>query len=137
MFLVLCGIVGINEDVVKVYDYGNIKHVSENVIHEALECHRSIGESKRHDMLFKGAIAGPEGCFPFITFGYAYKMISMLKIQFGVDVGRAHGVEEIRNEWKGIAIFLGCLVEAMEIDTKMEFTSLFLDKEHQSSMGRT
>ena len=110
MFLVLHGIVGINEDVVKVYNYGNIKHVSENVIHEALEHYRSIGESKRHDTPFKGAIAGSEGCFPFITFGYTYEMISMSKIKFGVDVGRACRVEEIRNEWKGVTIFLGYLV---------------------------
>ncbi len=93
MFPVLREIVGINEDVVKVYDYGNIKHVSENIVHEALERRGSIGESKRHDMPFEGAVAGPEGCFPFITFGYAYEMISMLKIEFGVDAG---GVKESR-----------------------------------------
>ncbi len=40
MCLVLCGIVGVDEDVIEVYDYGNVKHVSENVIHEALECQR-------------------------------------------------------------------------------------------------
>ncbi len=110
MFPVLCGIVGINEDTVKVYNYGNVKHVRENIVHEALECHGSIGESKRHDMPFKGAITCPEGCFPFITFSYVYKMISMSKIKFGVDAGGARGVEEVRNEWKGVMIFLGYLV---------------------------
>ncbi len=110
MFPVLRGIVGINEDVIKVYSYGNVKHVSKNVIYEALECHRSIGESKRHDMPFKGAITGPEGCFPFITFGGVYKMISMSKIEFGIDVCGACRVEEMRNEWKGVVIFLGYLV---------------------------
>ncbi len=59
---------------------------------------------------FEGAVVGPKGCFPFITFGYTYKMISMSKIKFGVDASRAHGVEEIRNEWKGVTIFLGYLV---------------------------
>ncbi len=100
----------INEDVIKVYNYGNVKHVSENIVHEALERRGSIGESKRHDMPFKRSIAGPEGCFPFITFGYAYEMISMSKIKFGVDAGRARGVKEIRNEWKGVTVFLGYLV---------------------------
>ncbi len=61
-------------------------------------------------MPFEGAIAGPEGCFPFIIFGYAYKMISMLKIKFGIDASGACGIEEIRNEWKGVMIFLGYLV---------------------------
>ncbi len=36
MFPVFCGVVGIGEDVIKVYDYRNVKHVSENIIHEAL-----------------------------------------------------------------------------------------------------
>ncbi len=107
MCLVLHGIVGIDEDVVKVYNYGNIKHVSKNVVHEILKCHESIGESKRHDTPFKGAIVDLEGCFPFITFSYTYEIISMSKIKFGVDAGR---VEEVRNEWKGVAIFLEYLV---------------------------
>ncbi len=110
VFPVLRRIVGVNEDVIKVYDYGNVKHVSENVIHEVLECCGSIGESKRHDTPFKGAVAGPEGCFPFITFSYTYEMISMSKIKFGVDASRVRGVEEIRNEWKGVTIFLGYLI---------------------------
>ncbi len=110
MFLVLHRIVRVDEYVIKVYAYGNVKHVSENVIYEALECHGSIGESKRHDMPFKGAIVGPEGCFPFITFGNTYKMISMSKIKFGIDVSGACRVQEVGNEWKGIAVFLGYFV---------------------------
>ncbi len=101
VFLVICGIVGINEDVVKVYNYGNVKHVSENIVHEALERRGSIGEPKRHDTPFEGAVTGPEGCFPFVTFSYAYEMISMSEIKFGIDASGACGVEEIRNEWKG------------------------------------
>ncbi len=46
-------IVRVDEYVVKIYDYGNVKHVSENIVHEALERHGSIGESKRHDTPLK------------------------------------------------------------------------------------
>ncbi len=67
----------------------------------------AAGAFKRHDTPFKGAIVDLEGCFPFITFSYTYEIISMSKIKFGVDVG---GVEEVRNEWKGVTIFLGYLV---------------------------
>ncbi len=77
VFPVLHRIVGIKEDVIKVYNYGNVKHVSENIVHEAFECHGSIGESERHDMSFKGTVVGLEGCFPFITFGNTYEMIRM------------------------------------------------------------
>ncbi len=110
MLSVFCGVIGIDEDVVEVYDYGNVKHVSKNVIHKALECRKSVGEPKRHDTPFEGAVTGPEGCFPFITFSYAYEMISMLEIKFGIDASRVRRVEEVRNEWKGITVFLGYLV---------------------------
>ncbi len=95
MLSVFRGVIGIDEDVVKVYDYRNVKHVSKNIVHKALECRGSVGEPKRHDTPFKGAVMGLEGCFPFITFSYAYKMISMSEIKFGID---ASGVEEVRNE---------------------------------------
>ncbi len=110
MFPVLRRVVGIDEDVIKIYNYGNVKHVSENIVHEVLECCGSIGESKRHETPFEGAVAGPEGCFPFVTFSYVYKMISMSKIKFGINASRAHGVKEIRNEQKGVTIFPGYLV---------------------------
>ncbi len=58
---------------------------AKNVVHEALECCGSIGEPKRHDTPFEGAVTGPEGCFPFITFSYVYEMISMSEIKFGVE----------------------------------------------------
>ena len=36
MFPVLHGVIGIDENVVEVYNYGNTEHVSENDVHEAL-----------------------------------------------------------------------------------------------------
>ena len=75
-----------------------------------MESRGCIGKSKWHDMPLKGSIMGLEGCFPFIIFGYAYEIISMLKIKFSIDVSGAHGVKEIRNEWKGVTVFLGYLV---------------------------
>ncbi len=110
MLSVFRGVIGIDEDVVEVSDYGNVKHVSKNIVHEALERRRSIGEPKKHDTPFEGAVTGPEGCFPFITFSYAYEMISMSEIKFGIDASGARRVEEVRNEWKGITVFLGYLV---------------------------
>ncbi len=110
MFLVLHRIIRVDEYVIKIYNYGNVKHVSKNIVHKALECRRSIGESKRHDMLFKRAITGLEGCFPFITFSNTYKMISISKVKFSIDASGVCEVKEVGNEWEGVTIFLGYLV---------------------------
>ena len=59
--------VGVDEYVVKVHQYTNIEQVAEDVIHEVLESGRCIGESKRHYVPFKGAVASPESCLPFVA----------------------------------------------------------------------
>ncbi len=110
MFLVIRRIVGINEDVVKVYNYETSSMSAKISFTKRWNAAGALVSPKGMTTPFKRSIVGPEGCFPFITFGYAYKMISMSKIKFGVDAGGARGVEEIRNEWKGVTVFLGYLV---------------------------
>ena len=63
-------VVGVDEDVVEVDDNTNIEHVSEDIIHEFLECCWGVGESEGHDLPFKRSIAHSECGLPLITFGY-------------------------------------------------------------------
>ena len=49
MFLVLGGVVGIDENVVKVDDDGNVNHIGKDVIHKTLESSRSVSKTKRHN----------------------------------------------------------------------------------------
>ena len=60
MSLVLGHIFGIDEDIVEVDDDANVKEVTENVIHEALESGRGICKSERYNEPFKRAIASAE-----------------------------------------------------------------------------
>jgi hypothetical protein len=71
MFSVKLNVVGVDEDVVKIDNNTNIKHVSEDVVHESLEHYGGIGKSERHDLPFERSIADLECGFPLITFGYA------------------------------------------------------------------
>ena len=77
-----------------------------------------IGKSERHDKPFKRAIASAEGSFPFITFSNVYKVISMSEINFGVELGLPKHIQEIRDQWEWISIFLGDFVEALVVDTQ-------------------
>ncbi len=58
---------------------------------------------------------GPKGCFPFITFGNTYKMISMSKVKFGIDASGVCRVKEVGNEWKGVTIFLDILFKPWKL----------------------
>jgi hypothetical protein len=87
-------------------------------IHVTLEGGGCIGKSERHDKPFKRAVMSEEGSLPFITFSNVYKVISMSEVNFGVESGFPGSVQEIRNQWEWITIFLGDLVEAPVVDTQ-------------------
>ena len=68
MFSVFHGIIGVDEDIVKVDDNGDFKHIGKDVMDKVLESHGSVGKSKWHNMPFKGTVAGVECSLPFISF---------------------------------------------------------------------
>ena len=74
--------VGVDEYVIEVHQYTNIEQVAEDVIHEALESSGCIGESERHYMPFKGAIASLESCLPFVALSDSDQMVGMLEVNF-------------------------------------------------------
>ena len=74
--------VGVDEYVVYIHQYTNIEQVTEDVIHEALESGRCVGESKRHYAPFEGAIASPESHLPFVALLDSDQMVSVLEVDF-------------------------------------------------------
>ena len=89
--------VGVDEYVIEVYQYTNIKQVAKNIIHEALESGRCVGESERHYMPFKGAVASLESCLPFIALLDSDQMVGMLEVGFQIDFGLVWAVKEVSN----------------------------------------
>jgi hypothetical protein len=59
----------------------------ENVVHEALEYGRSIGESKGHDSVLIVSKFCPEGCLPLISFFYSNIVVSRAQIQLSEYLG--------------------------------------------------
>ena len=74
--------VRVDEYVIKVHQYTNIEQVTEDVIHEALESGRCVGESKRHYVPFEGAIVSPESHLPFIALSDSDQMVGMPEVDF-------------------------------------------------------
>ena len=60
----------------------------------------------------------------------------MVEVEFGIQVCRMHRVKKIGNEREWVSVFFHDLIQTTEIDAELEFTSLLLDEEYQSSMGR-
>ncbi len=68
---------GVDEDVIKVHYYENIKLLCQDLIDIALESGQYIGQSKRHHLVLEIAIAGLEGYFLFIAFFDPHLMVGI------------------------------------------------------------
>ncbi len=74
-------ILGVNEDIIKVHYAKNVELLYQDLIDIALEFSQCVGQSKRHDLIFKVTIVGPEGRFPFIAFPAPHSMVGIGQIE--------------------------------------------------------
>src|SRR5882724_7379182 len=67
MGFVLGNVVGIDEDVVQIYDDYDVNNICENFIHKSLKSGRCISKPFRHYQPLEGTIAGLECSLPFVS----------------------------------------------------------------------
>ena len=89
---VLLRIVGVYQDIIQVYYYGDVNHFSEDVVHEPLETRQGIGEPLGHHQPLERPVSGPEGGFPFVAIGNVDEVVGMLQVNLGVEPGLAWSI---------------------------------------------
>ena len=89
---VLLRIVGVYQDIIQVYNYGDVNHIGEDVVHEPLETRWIVGEPLGQHQPLERPIPGPEGGFPFIAIGDADEVVGMSQVDFGVDPGLSRSI---------------------------------------------
>ena len=89
---VLLRIIGVYQDIIQVYYYGDVNHVGEDVVHEPLETCRGIGEPLRHHQPLERPVPGPESGLPFIAIGNADEVVGMSQVDLGIDPGLARSI---------------------------------------------
>ncbi len=67
----------VDEDVIEVYYYKNVELFCQDLVDVARKCGRYIGQSKRHDLIFKVTIVSLKGCLTFITFLDLHLMVGI------------------------------------------------------------
>ena len=78
--MTLTWILGVNQDVLLVDDDKDVKLLGQDFIDVALEGGRSIGETKRHNLVLKVTIPGLKSRLLLITFSYLHSMIFVRQI---------------------------------------------------------
>ena len=89
---VLLRIVGVYQDIIQVYYYGDVNHVGEDVVHEPLETCQGIGEPLGHHQPLERPVPGPEGGLPFVAIGDADEVVGMSQVDLGIDPGLARSI---------------------------------------------
>jgi len=85
MSFVFGNVVGIDENVIKIYDDNDVNHICEDVIHKLLKSCWRISKPFRHYQPLEGTIMSLEGSLPFVSRCNPNKMVSMPEVNFGVE----------------------------------------------------
>ena len=89
---VLLRIIGVYQDIIQVYYYGDVNHFSKDVVHEPLETRQGIGEPLGHHQPLERPVLGPEGGLPFVAIGDVDEVVGMSQVDLGVDLGLAWSI---------------------------------------------
>src|SRR5882724_10625787 len=109
-----------DEDVVEVDNYEHISHVSEDMVHEGLECSGSVGKSHWHDQELERAIACSESCLPLVACCNANIIVASAEVELGVDLCASQLVKEVGDEWDRVLIFSCDPIEVVKVDTESQ-----------------
>ncbi len=71
----------VDENVIELYYHKNVELFYQDLIDVILKYGRCVGQSKRHDLIFKVIIAGLEGRFPFIAFFDSHLIVGISQIE--------------------------------------------------------
>ena len=72
-------------------------HFKVRAVEERLKSGWGVGQTERHDQVFKMPITSTERDFPFITRGNANQVVGAFEIQLGKDLGGAEALEGLCN----------------------------------------
>ncbi len=67
----------VDEDVIEIHYHENVKLLGQDLVDMVLKCGQYIGQSERHDLVLKMAIAGLESRLLFIAFPDPPKMVGI------------------------------------------------------------
>ena len=79
MFFAL--ILDVDEDVIEVHYYKNVKLFCQNLVDITLERGRCVGQSIKYHLVLKMAIAGPKGRLLFVAFSDPHLIVGIGQVK--------------------------------------------------------
>jgi hypothetical protein len=86
--------VGINQEIIQIYDEELIEKFAEGIVHVVLKGAGGVTETERHYCILEQPIATTEGCLPLLSCGHAQSIVSVPNIEFGKVFRSADAVQQ-------------------------------------------
>ena len=126
-------ILGVNEHIIQIHNDKGIELFYYDLIDVVLEYCRSIGQSKRHHLIFEVAVSGPESSLPLIFLANSYLVIGTSEVELDKQSCSSQSVQGLSNQRQWISVFYGEVIKSPIINAKPEATIwLFIKKDGSS-----
>ena len=116
--------VRIYQDIVQIHDIESIHKPRQRLVDGHLKSCWGIGESERHDQVFKVAISGAKCSLPLVALSNPNAMISLFEIQLGEYLGTSQAIQSLTDQWKGVVVLHHYLIQPLIVDAQSEATIL-------------
>ena len=70
-------VLGVDENIIQIYNVKDIKLFHKDFINVALENCQNVGQFKRHHLILKIAVSGPENCLLLIFLANSHPVIGI------------------------------------------------------------
>ncbi len=89
----LAWVFSIDQNVVKIHDDEDVELMSSFSARLVDIAGRSVGKSKRHDLVLEVTVSGPKGGLPLIAFSNPHPMVGTGQVQLGKTLGPTEAVK--------------------------------------------
>jgi hypothetical protein len=86
-----------------------------------------------HDLKLVRTVTSAKCRLPFVSFGDADQVVGSAKVDLRENARGAQAVEEVGNQWKGVAVLLGDSVETAVVDREAKRSVLLLDEKDRGA----
>ena len=111
---------GIGENTIQIHNNKDIMFFCKDLIDIALECCRSVGQSKRYYLILKMAVFGPESSLSLISFGNSHPVVGTGEIELGKPLYLPQSIQELSDKRQWISVLDCEVVKSLIINTKPE-----------------
>ena len=89
---------GVNGDIIQIHNDKDIEFFRKDFIDVALKYYWSIGQSKKHYLILKVAVSGPESSLPLISFANSYPMVGTGEVELDKLLYLPQSIQRLPNQ---------------------------------------